>query len=115
MELEDGKIAIHYRRARDLAKSDRFLAKRPKQEAPHFTCVTYSADGERILAGGSGRFVCCYQVQQQVLVAKFRVSHRRDDEEDSDDEGVMERVKGSGANTRTTTTTTSRRLPGSTT
>jgi len=80
--------------SRDLAKSDRFLTKRQrKSEQPHFTCVAYSADGERVLAGGSGRFVCCYAVTQQVLVAKFRVSHRRDDSDSDSDGGPMEVIK----------------------
>ena len=47
---------------RDLERSDRFLgtpeAKRARRPQPYFNTVAYSADGESVLAGGVGRFVC---------------------------------------------------------
>jgi len=43
----------------------------------HFSSVCYSADGACVLAGGRSRFVCIYEVTQQILLKKFQVSHNR--------------------------------------
>ncbi|KAK3722040.1 hypothetical protein QZH41_020155 [Actinostola sp. cb2023] len=39
-----------------------------------FTSVCYSADGQCVLAGGRSKFVCIYNVEQQILVKRFQVS-----------------------------------------
>lgn len=39
-----------------------------------FTCLCYSADGESVLAGGLSKFVCIYNVREQLLVKKFEIS-----------------------------------------
>uniref|UniRef100_A0A8C8A4E8 PWP2 small subunit processome component n=1 Tax=Oryzias sinensis TaxID=183150 RepID=A0A8C8A4E8_9TELE len=39
-----------------------------------FTSVCYSADGESILAGGQSKFVCIYNVREQMLMKKFEIS-----------------------------------------
>ncbi|RVE75066.1 hypothetical protein OJAV_G00013050 [Oryzias javanicus] len=39
-----------------------------------FTSVCYSADGESVLAGGQSKFVCIYNVREQMLVKKFEIS-----------------------------------------
>lgn len=39
-----------------------------------FTSLCYSADGESVLAGGQSRFVCIYNVQEQMLMKKFEIS-----------------------------------------
>ena len=36
--------------------------------------MCYSADGASILAGGQSRFVCIYNVKEQILMKKFEVS-----------------------------------------
>ncbi|KAJ3670982.1 hypothetical protein LUZ60_008408 [Juncus effusus] len=41
----------------------------------YFTSLCYSADGEWILAGGNGRFVCMYDVAEQVLLKRFQITH----------------------------------------
>mmetsp|Transcript_28828 Transcript_28828/g.35138 ORF Transcript_28828/g.35138 Transcript_28828/m.35138 type:complete len:311 (+) Transcript_28828:959-1891(+) len=43
----------------------------------YFTSVCYSADGRCVLAGGNSRFVCIYEVSQQILLKKFQVSYNR--------------------------------------
>lgn len=43
----------------------------------YFTSVCYTADGSCILAGGNSKFVCIYEVSQQILIKKFQVSHNR--------------------------------------
>lgn len=39
-----------------------------------FTSLCYSADGESILAGGQSKFVCIYNVKEQILLKKFEIS-----------------------------------------
>lgn len=39
-----------------------------------FTCLCYSADGQSILAGGQSKFVCIYNVKEQMLMKKFEIS-----------------------------------------
>lgn len=43
----------------------------------YFTSVCYSADGSCVLAGGNSKYVCIYEVSQQILVKKFQVSFNR--------------------------------------
>jgi periodic tryptophan protein 2 len=43
----------------------------------YFTSVCYSADGSCILAGGNSKYICIYEVSQQILVKKFQVSFNR--------------------------------------
>ncbi|XP_054635716.1 PWP2 small subunit processome component [Dunckerocampus dactyliophorus] len=39
-----------------------------------FTSLCYSADGESILSGGQSKFVCIYNVREQMLMKKFEIS-----------------------------------------
>lgn len=39
-----------------------------------FTSLCYSADGESVLAGGLSKFVCIYNIREQMLVKKFEIS-----------------------------------------
>lgn len=39
-----------------------------------FTSLCYSADGESVLAGGQSKFVCIYNVKEQMLMKKFEIS-----------------------------------------
>ncbi|KAF2140365.1 uncharacterized protein K452DRAFT_359986 [Aplosporella prunicola CBS 121167] len=39
-----------------------------------FSCVTYSADGTCVLAGGNSKYICLYDVQSGVLLKKYTVS-----------------------------------------
>ncbi|XP_043721408.1 periodic tryptophan protein 2 [Telopea speciosissima] len=40
-----------------------------------FTTLCYSADGSCILAGGSSKYICMYDVVDQVLLRRFRITH----------------------------------------
>lgn len=42
-----------------------------------FTSLCYSADGAFLLAGGSTKFVCIYDVSQRVLLKRFCISNNR--------------------------------------
>ncbi|XP_038616528.1 periodic tryptophan protein 2 homolog [Tachyglossus aculeatus] len=39
-----------------------------------FTTLCYSADGQSILAGGLSKFVCFYNIKEQILMKKFEIS-----------------------------------------
>ncbi|KAJ6826880.1 periodic tryptophan protein 2-like protein [Iris pallida] len=40
----------------------------------YFTTLCYSADGSYILAGGSSKYVCMYDVAEQVLLRRFQIT-----------------------------------------
>lgn len=42
-----------------------------------FTSLTYSADGSFLLAGGSSKFVCLYDVADRVMLRRFQITHNR--------------------------------------
>ncbi|GAB2269473.1 U3 snoRNP protein [Dionaea muscipula] len=40
-----------------------------------FTTLCYFADGSYILAGGSSKYICMYDVAEQVLLRRFQITH----------------------------------------
>lgn len=42
-----------------------------------FTSLAYSADGSFLLAGGQSKYVCLYDVEDRVLLARFQISQNR--------------------------------------
>ncbi|XP_010537974.1 PREDICTED: periodic tryptophan protein 2 homolog [Tarenaya hassleriana] len=40
-----------------------------------FTTLCYSADGSYLLAGGTSRYICMYDIADQVLLRRFQISH----------------------------------------
>ncbi|KAL0723553.1 hypothetical protein Bca4012_038152 [Brassica carinata] len=40
-----------------------------------FTTLCYSADGSYILAAGNSRYICMYDISDQVLLRRFQISH----------------------------------------
>jgi periodic tryptophan protein 2 len=46
-------------------------------QSKYFTSVCYSADGRCVLASGNSRYVCLYEVESQILLKKFQLSHNR--------------------------------------
>uniref|UniRef100_A0A3B4BD38 Small-subunit processome Utp12 domain-containing protein n=1 Tax=Periophthalmus magnuspinnatus TaxID=409849 RepID=A0A3B4BD38_9GOBI len=54
-------------------ETDKVTAKQTAK-GKSFTSVCYSADGEAILAGGQSKFVCIYNVKEQMLMKKFEIS-----------------------------------------
>ena len=42
-----------------------------------FTSIAYSADGTCLLAGGNSKYVCIYEISQQILLKKFQISFNR--------------------------------------
>lgn len=43
----------------------------------YFTSIAYSADGTCLLAGGNSKYVCIYEISQQILLKKFQISFNR--------------------------------------
>ena len=57
-------------------ESDKISAKK-KSETAHFSCLCYSADGSSILAGGNSKFICIYNVKEQILLKRFEITQNR--------------------------------------
>lgn len=43
----------------------------------YFTSIAYSADGTCLIAGGNSKYVCIYEISQQILLKKFQISFNR--------------------------------------
>uniref|UniRef100_A0A665SX53 Small-subunit processome Utp12 domain-containing protein n=1 Tax=Echeneis naucrates TaxID=173247 RepID=A0A665SX53_ECHNA len=54
-------------------ETDKITAKQ-SAKGKSFTSLCYSADGESMLAGGQSKFVCIYNIKEQMLVKKFEIS-----------------------------------------
>lgn len=59
------------RKINDRMTSDNNAASR------YFTSIVYSADGTCLLAGGNSKYVCIYEISQQILLKKFQISFNR--------------------------------------
>ncbi|OIV98316.1 hypothetical protein TanjilG_16643 [Lupinus angustifolius] len=74
----DGLLMYTIEGARDIAggrlMTDRRSAANSTQ-GKYFTTLCYSADGSYILAGGSSRYICMYDVADQVLLRRFQITH----------------------------------------
>lgn len=54
-------------------RSDKFTAQNAARSR-YVTCLSYSADGQRVLAGGNSRHILLYDVSNEVLLRKMTVS-----------------------------------------
>uniref|UniRef100_A0A8C9TWP7 PWP2 small subunit processome component n=1 Tax=Scleropages formosus TaxID=113540 RepID=A0A8C9TWP7_SCLFO len=54
-------------------ETDKITAKQAAK-GKSFTTLCYSADGQSILAGGQSKFVCIYNIKEQILMKKFEIS-----------------------------------------
>ena len=57
-------------------ENDKISAK-TKSETTHFSSLCYSADGSSILAGGNSKYICIYNVLEQMLLKKFEITQNR--------------------------------------
>lgn len=53
--------------------TDRFTAAN-SQRSKHFTTLCYSSDGTSLLAGGNSKYICLYDVSNEILLKKFTIS-----------------------------------------
>ncbi|KAK1285392.1 hypothetical protein QJS10_CPB20g00624 [Acorus calamus] len=74
----DGVLMYTIEGRRDIAggrlMTDRRTAAN-KSSGKCFTTLCYSADGSYILAGGSSKYICMYDVADQVLLRRFQITH----------------------------------------
>ena len=79
-DVESGKLKFEIDGRRDISggrkRNDRMTSDN-NAASRYFTSICYSADGSCILAGGNSKYVCIYEVSQQVLLKKFQVTHNR--------------------------------------
>jgi periodic tryptophan protein 2 len=79
-DVESAKLKFEIDGRRDISggrkMNDRMTANN-NASSRYFTSVCYSADGSCILAGGNSKYVCIYEVSQQILLKKFQVTFNR--------------------------------------
>ncbi|CAB9497819.1 Periodic tryptophan protein 2 homolog [Seminavis robusta] len=79
-DVETAKLKYEIDGRRDIAggrkMNDRMTANN-NAASRYFTSVCYSADGACVLAGGNSKYVCIYEVSQQMLLKKFQVTFNR--------------------------------------
>jgi periodic tryptophan protein 2 len=79
-DVENGKLKFEIDGRRDIAggrKMNDHMTADNNASSRYFTSVCYSADGSCILAGGNSKYVCIYEVSQQMLLKKFQVTFNR--------------------------------------
>uniref|UniRef100_A0A3Q3VL60 Small-subunit processome Utp12 domain-containing protein n=1 Tax=Mola mola TaxID=94237 RepID=A0A3Q3VL60_MOLML len=69
---QTGSVAGRHDLETGRKETDKITAKQLAKGS--FTSLCYSADGESILAGGQSKFVCIYNVREQMLMKKFEIS-----------------------------------------
>ncbi|GKY90534.1 hypothetical protein MPSEU_000027100 [Mayamaea pseudoterrestris] len=78
--VEHSKLKFEIDGRRDIAggrkMNDRMTADN-NAASRYFTSVCYSADGSCVIAGGNSKYVCIYEVSQQILLKKFQVTFNR--------------------------------------
>lgn len=79
-EIESGKLMHEIDGRRDITGgrkiNDRMTADN-NAASRYFTSVCYTGDGSCVLAGGNSKFVCIYEVSQQILLKKYQVTFNR--------------------------------------
>lgn len=79
-DVESAKLKYEIDGRRDIAggrkMNDRMTADN-NAASRYFTSVCYSADGSCVLAGGNSKYVCIYEISQQILLKKFQVTFNR--------------------------------------
>jgi periodic tryptophan protein 2 len=79
-DIESGKLKFELDGRRDIIggrkHNDRMTASN-NSSSHYFTSIAYSADGTCLLAGGNSKYVCIYEISQQILLKKFQVTFNR--------------------------------------
>ncbi|KAL9314527.1 hypothetical protein ACSQ67_019979 [Phaseolus vulgaris] len=74
----DGLLMYTIEGSRDIAGGRLMTDRRSAAKSTSgkfFTTLCYSADGSYILAGGRSRYICMYDVADQVLLRRFQITH----------------------------------------
>jgi periodic tryptophan protein 2 len=78
--VEDGSLVCEIDGQKDIKggrKMNDRMAADNNASSRYFTSITYSADGTCLLAGGNSKYVCIYEISQQILLKKFQISFNR--------------------------------------
>jgi periodic tryptophan protein 2 len=78
--VEHAKLKFEIDGRRDIVggrKMNDRMASNNNSASRYFTSVCYSADGSCVLAGGNSKYVCIYEISQQILLKKFQVTYNR--------------------------------------
>ncbi|XP_005742319.1 PWP2 small subunit processome component [Pundamilia nyererei] len=70
---QNGSVAGRHDLQTGRKETDKITAKQ-SAKGKSFTSLCYSADGESVLAGGQAKFVCIYNIKEQMLIKKFEIS-----------------------------------------
>ncbi|KAL3999711.1 galectin-1 [Sarotherodon galilaeus] len=70
---QNGSVAGRHDLQTGRKETDKITAKQAAK-GKSFTSLCYSADGESVLAGGQSKFVCIYNIKEQMLMKKFEIS-----------------------------------------
>uniref|UniRef100_UPI003AAAA85B PWP2 small subunit processome component n=1 Tax=Centroberyx gerrardi TaxID=166262 RepID=UPI003AAAA85B len=70
---QTGSVAGRHDLEMGRKETDKITAKQ-SAKGKSFTSLCYSADGESMLAGGQSKFVCIYNIKEQILLKKFEIS-----------------------------------------
>jgi periodic tryptophan protein 2 len=77
IDIAEGQVTSVIEGRRDISggrKVDDRLTAANNAASKYFNSVTYTADGARVLAGGSSKYVVIYDRQEGVMVRKFQIS-----------------------------------------
>lgn len=94
-DVESGKLKFEIDGRRDIAGGRKFndrMTADNNAASRYFTSVCYSADGTCVLAGGNSKYVCIYEISQQILLKKYQVTFNRSLD------GVLDEVRESRSN-----------------
>lgn len=70
---EEGQVDGKEELAGGRYATDRFSSKNSAR-SKYFTTLCYSADGSIVLAGGNSKYICLYDVSNEVLLKKYQIS-----------------------------------------
>lgn len=93
-DVEKAKLKFEIDGRRDIAGGRKLNDRRSADNnaaSRYFTSICYSADGSCILAGGNSKYVCIYEVSQQMLLKKFQITCNRNLD------GVLDEVSAIGS------------------
>jgi periodic tryptophan protein 2 len=79
-DVEHAKLKFEIDGRRDIAggrKINDRMTSDNNSASRYFTSICYSADGSCVIAGGNSKYVCIYEVSQQILLKKFQVTYNR--------------------------------------
>ncbi|XP_066517499.1 PWP2 small subunit processome component [Hoplias malabaricus] len=71
--IQNGSIVGRHDLQMGRKETEKITAKQ-SAKGKSFTSLCYSADGEYMLAGGRSKFVCIYNIKEQILMKKFEIS-----------------------------------------